>query len=62
MTEAENEIADILQEWDAARGITGPTPTRLGKEAIAKAGPNLRFFLKMKSFQPWKRPAPTSVG
>lgn len=54
MTEAENEIADILQEWDAARGLSGPTPTRVGKETIAKAGSNLRLFLTMKSFEPWK--------
>ena len=58
----EDEIAEILREWDEARGLAGPTPVKIGKERIARARKSLKMLLNFKSFSPWKRPSPASAG
>lgn len=51
----DEEIRQILQEWDESRGLSGVTPTGVGEEKIARAGRNLRALLRLPSFRPWKR-------
>ena len=57
-----DEVTKLLREWDESRGISPRSSDEgTGEEKVCRAGPNLRFLMRLKSFEPYKRSAPRNL-